>query len=328
MSYNSYMNLTEESKTDDAVTTYLWGYDNRYPVAKVFGKTLTEALATGISQSALTTASSESSVKAELNKLRTLSGALVSTYTYQPMVGMISAKDARGQLITYEYDALNRLVNIKDSNEIVKNFRHNYGLGSAPTTSAQSIFYNAALQQTVTKAGCTSPPDGETLIYVVPYGKYAATNQTDADNMAAADLAANAQTYANMVGRCGWKNAALNQTVYKGNCTYVQGPPVGINYNVPAGKYFSIISQADADAMATAEVTALGQAYANENDICSCMDEGKKYISGTCESGTKINAGSSYENGQWICSYYYLWSDFSTSGYYYTYQSEPCPIDP
>jgi YD repeat-containing protein len=328
MSYDSYMNLTEESKTDDAVTTYLWGYNNRYPVAKVSGKTLSECLATGISQSALTTASSESAIRTELNKLRTLSEALVSTYTYQPMVGMISAKDARGQLITYEYDALNRLVNIKDSNEIVKNFRYNYGLGTAPDTSIKSLYYNAALEQTYTKAGCSLPQYGETIVYKVPYGKYAAISQVDADNLGAADLAANGQLYANLAGSCGWKNAALNQTVYKATCTYEQGPPVGINYNVPFGKYFSLISQADADARATAEVTALGQAYANENDICSCMNEGKKYINGTCETGTKINAGSSYENGQWVCSYYYLWSDSSTSGYYYAYQSEPCPIDP
>lgn len=330
LSYDSHMNLREESKTDDIVTTYFWGYDNRYPVAKVAGKTLSECLATGISESVLTTAANESAVRSELNKLRTMTGALVSTYTYQPMVGMISAKDARGQLVIYEYDALTRLVNIKDSNEIVKNFRYNYGSGTAPTSSAQSLYYNAELQQALTRNNCSVEPYGEAVIYTVPYGKWAATSQSAADALAAADLAANAQAYANVVGQCGWKNAAANQTFYSGICAYEQGPPSPINYNVPFGKYFSTVSQADANAMASAEITMYGQAYANSYGGCSCTDIGYKYINGTCEMGTRVNGGyaATYENGMWRCYYYYVWSDATTSEYYSTLQSEPCEIDP
>lgn len=327
LTYDTFMNLREESKTDDAVTTYFWGYDNRYPVAKITGKTLTESLTSGISQAVLDNPSSESALRTELYKLRFLSGAIVTTFTYKPMIGMISAKDPRGQLLVYEYDQLNRLVHIKDSNEIIKNFRYNYGLGTAPTTSAQSIYYNAATQTTLTKQGC-SPLYGDDVIYKVPYGKYAAISQAAADALAAADITANGQNYANATGQCIYKSALTSQMVYKATCTYEQGPPVGVMYIVPFGKYKSTISQAHANGFATAEITAMGQAYANLNDVCSCIDEGKKYINGNCETGAKINAGSSFENGQWVCSYYYLWSDSSTSGYYYTYQSEPCPIDP
>jgi hypothetical protein len=44
-----------------------------------------------------------------------------------------------------------------------------------------------------------------------------------------------------------------------------------VQYNVPAGKYSSLISQADADAKAQAEITANGQAYANANGTCSIV---------------------------------------------------------
>jgi len=245
-----------------------------------------------------------------------------------PMVGMISAKDPSGKLLGYEYDHLNRLVNIKDGDDIIKNFRYNYGGGTAPTASAQTLFYNAAIQDTYTKTGCSLPQYGEEVVYKVPYGKYAATSQVEADNLAAADLAANGLNYANAVGACGWKNEVLNQTVYKTTCSYEEGPPVGVTYTVPFGKYFSSVSQADANAKATAEVTALGLAYANLHDVCSCLGEGKKYINGVCENGMKLQAGSYYENGQWVCPYYYVWSDSSVSEYYYIYRSEPCPIDP
>lgn len=328
LKYDPYMNLREEKKTDDLVTTYFWGYNSLYPLAKLVGRTYDQSLTSGINQSVLDNPSTETALRTELDKLRLLKEALVTTQTYKPMVGMISAQDASGKRLVYEYDDLNRLVNIKDGDDIIKNFRYNYGSGIAPTASAQTLFYNAAIQGTYVKAGCSLPQYGEEVVYKVPYGKYASTSQPAADVLAAADLAANGQSYANAVGACGWKNAVLNQTVYKANCSYEEGPPIGVTYTVPFGKHFSAVSQADADAKASAEVTALGLAYANLHDVCSCIGEGKKYINGVCENGMKLQAGSYYENGQWVCPYYYVWSDSSVSEYYYIYQSEPCPIDP
>ncbi len=50
-----------------------------------------------------------------LNGLRDdLPGALVSTYTYRPMVGMTSATDAAGRMKTFHYDAVGRLNAVKD----------------------------------------------------------------------------------------------------------------------------------------------------------------------------------------------------------------------
>jgi hypothetical protein len=329
ITYDAFMNLQEESKANDMVTTYFWGYDHRYPVAKVTGKTYSESLTSGISQSVLDNPASENALRTELNKLRTLSGALTSTHTYQPMVGMISATDSRGLMITYEYDVLNRLVNIKNNDEIVKNFRYNYGLGSAPTTSTQTLFYNDAAQASFTRAGCTGTSIGETVIYKVPYGKYAAVSQTAANNMAAADITANGLNYANSVGRCFWNNQAQQSgSLLKNDCSPTQGPPIPFTYTVYAGKYKSFTSQADANAQATAEIAALQQSWINSYGECSCVGDGKKYINGNCESPAPTTIGGYFENGQWTCVYRYFFSDGTSSENYYYYQSDPCPVAP
>jgi len=53
--------------------------------------------------------------------------ASMSTYTYEPLVGMTSAIDDSGKTVYYEYDTFQRLVNIKDQNGfIIKNYDYHY----------------------------------------------------------------------------------------------------------------------------------------------------------------------------------------------------------
>jgi len=44
---------------------------------------------------------------------------------------------------------------------------------------------------------------------------------------------------------------------------------VGFMFGLPAAKYSSTVSQADADAKATVDINSNGQAYANANGTCS-----------------------------------------------------------
>ncbi len=328
MTYDSYMNLKEEIKTDDVPITYFWGYDKIYPVAKVVGKNYSEATGSGITQSVLDNPSSETTMRTELDKLRNLSGAQAITYTFKPMIGVSSETDPRGRTKTFEYDLLNRLEIVKDEGEIVQNYKYNYGLGSVPTISGQTLFYNSATQQDFTKSGCASGTYGDIVTYVVPYGKYASTSQDDANSKASADKSANGQAYANSVGLCRWYNALKHVKVFKNDCAYVQGFGGFVWYDVPVGTFKSAVSQADADAMAQADVTANGQAYANTNATCSCVAEGQRFINGVCETG-QLYHGSSVQqpNGSWQCAYYYTFTDSYVTGYYYYYSSEPCPVD-
>ncbi|MEX6688860.1 DUF5977 domain-containing protein [Danxiaibacter flavus] len=65
-----------------------------------------------------------------------------------------------------------------------------------------------------------------------------------------------------------FKNAALPTIFTRNNCS---GSAVGsaVTYTVPAGKYTSTISQADADAQAEQDANVNGQNYANTNGTCT-----------------------------------------------------------
>jgi YD repeat-containing protein len=255
----------------------------------------------------------------------------MNTVTYEPLIGITSQCDANNHILYYNYDGLSRLVNIKDDDgNIVKNFKYNYGLGATPAASSQTLFYNAGIQRDYTKTGCTNSTYGDVVTYKIPFGKYASSvSQPDANAKAAADTAANGQAYANSVGLCRWYNAYKHVKVFKNNCLPEQGYGGFVWYNIAIGTFKSLISQADADALAQADVTANGQAYANLYATCSCASEGHRFINGVCETGTLYHGSSVQQpDGTWECSYYYVFSDSYVTGFYYYYSSSPCPIDP
>jgi len=56
-----------------------------------------------------------------------LSNAMVTTYTYKPLVGLTSSTDPNGIPTYYEYDAFGRLIIVRDiDNNIVKNYDYHY----------------------------------------------------------------------------------------------------------------------------------------------------------------------------------------------------------
>lgn len=55
------------------------------------------------------------------------SGSQMTTYTYDPLIGMTSSTDAKGMITYYEYDTLGRLTDIKDKDRnVVKHLDYHY----------------------------------------------------------------------------------------------------------------------------------------------------------------------------------------------------------
>ena len=121
--------------------------------------------------------------------------AQMTTYTYRPLTGMTSSTDENGLTTFYEYDAFQRLTNIKDKdNNILKNYSYNYAARQSFTNVAKSGTYTPACA-----TGYTSLP----VTYNVQPGTYSSTiSQDDADQQAQNDVNANGQAYANAHGAC------------------------------------------------------------------------------------------------------------------------------
>ncbi|WP_333576934.1 hypothetical protein [Sphingobacterium sp.] len=127
-------NITSQ-RVGTQLRSYLWGYNGQYPVLEIKNATYAE-VATALTQVAIdnlnssnqTEATMETLIKNASDKLRTnLPGAMVTSYTYKPLVGMTSKTDARGVTEYYKYDGMQRLQAILDHlNYVNKSFDYHY----------------------------------------------------------------------------------------------------------------------------------------------------------------------------------------------------------
>nr|WP_321232928.1 hypothetical protein [uncultured Psychroserpens sp.] len=122
--YDDYGNLLEVSKEDGISISYIWGYNEMYPVAKLIDVTYSEIVTTlgafDLGNGGLTSTQIE-----EL--MDDYPDTQISIYEYDPMVGITKMTDARGYTMTYYYDAFNRLKEIRDhENNILSQNEYNY----------------------------------------------------------------------------------------------------------------------------------------------------------------------------------------------------------
>ncbi len=120
LSYTANGNPKEVMGKDGVVTSYLWGYNDRYPVAKVVNATAVqlEATLTAIELTNIKNGAYDRAAMINaLNKIRTeLPDHMVTTYTYSSLLGtMTSITDPKGETIYYEYDHFGRLLQVKDT---------------------------------------------------------------------------------------------------------------------------------------------------------------------------------------------------------------------
>ncbi|BFP43254.1 hypothetical protein FGF1_40990 [Flavobacteriaceae bacterium GF1] len=140
--YDAQGNPQEVSREDGAHRYYIWGYDGQYPIAKLENFTSADAATVQTLINAAVTASDadndncgnasckEQQLRNALDAIRNHSAsskAMVTTYTYDPLVGITSMTDPKGYTTYYEYDDFNRLKSVKDAgNNLVTDYEYHY----------------------------------------------------------------------------------------------------------------------------------------------------------------------------------------------------------
>lgn len=124
-------NLLEVHKENGPRINYIWSYNKQYPVAEI-RNTDYATIESILGASEIDVFSSTNPDKAAIDKflavLKTkLPEAEVTSYSYDPLIGMRTQTDAKGQITYYEYDEFQRLKNVKDQQgNIIKSNNYNY----------------------------------------------------------------------------------------------------------------------------------------------------------------------------------------------------------
>lgn len=136
-SYDAYGNPINISKDNALNLIYLWSYNGQYPIAEITGMDLSEIepkilnlfkVSNIDALSSLSIPNEQILRNGELQKM--LPNALVTTYTYTPLVGMSSMTNPSGITTYYEYDNAGRLIYEKDNDKnILKKYVYNYHTG-------------------------------------------------------------------------------------------------------------------------------------------------------------------------------------------------------
>jgi YD repeat-containing protein len=281
--YDDKGNILQYTPENGIPISIIWGYNKTQPIAKIENATYDQiasyvnnlqSLSNSDNDNCTTSNCKEQFLRNSLNALRaSLPQCMVSSYTYDPLVGVTSITDAKGISAYYEYDSFGRLKFVKDQDlNVINSYCYNYKGQTIDCSSASSVvYYNAEKSGFFTKNNCgtnTTPSEG--MLYKIEAGKYTSiTSQADADAQALTDLNTNGQNYINSHSSCLtiYKNEFVSGFFTKNNCDIggIAGQQI---FGIGRGEYTSTISQADADAKAQAGLAIRGQAYANEHGYC------------------------------------------------------------
>ncbi|HEX8575982.1 MAG TPA: RHS repeat domain-containing protein [Flavobacterium sp.] len=125
---NTTGNAVELRIENGTFIVYIWGYNKSQPIAKIENANYTDIQTYETNLQNLSNIGTEANLIIALNNLRAnLPNAMVTTYTYKPLVGVSTITDPKGNQITYTYDTLGRLQSVKDKdNKILTENQYHY----------------------------------------------------------------------------------------------------------------------------------------------------------------------------------------------------------
>jgi hypothetical protein len=127
LQYDAFGHPLEVKQEDGMHICYIWGYNQTQPIAKIENATYAQVLPHVANLQTLSNGNNEQNLINALNNLRTLlPNAMITTYTYKPLIGISTVTDSKGDKQTYHYDTFNRLefVKDKDGNILSENKYH------------------------------------------------------------------------------------------------------------------------------------------------------------------------------------------------------------
>jgi hypothetical protein len=212
--------------------------------------------------------------------------AQMTTYTFEPLIGMTSQCDANNKISYYEYDGLGRLKLIRDQDKyIIKQFAYKYQLyaSSDPIWQATGI--------TRCKP-CTQNNNYSTNIL-----------QQQEQNINTSSSATTRWVDIGTSTACGLPDWQSTSTV---RCQVINTHITG----------YQEIQQTDMNPCSGQGTRwVLGNYNTSEchNQCSTCTGDDKKCINGVCETGSKIYYAKKQEGNVWTYWYRYWWSDCSSS---------------
>lgn len=136
--YDNKGNLQQYTTKDGISTVIIWGYNQTQPIAKITGAKLSDIqqfLIGSIVNASDLDASNPSTEPAlitaldDFRKNSNMANYQISTYTYDPLIGVTSITPPSGIREVYLYDTANRLKEIRENSaagKLLKEFKYNY----------------------------------------------------------------------------------------------------------------------------------------------------------------------------------------------------------
>ncbi|MFB3386610.1 DUF5977 domain-containing protein [Flavobacterium sp. LAR06] len=215
--YDDKGNLLQYTTESGMPVSIIWGYNKTQPIAKVENAAYSAIEASVLNLQNLSNADNDNCMPAANCKEELLRKALttlrtsfpqfmISTYTYNPLIGVTSITDSKGIPTYYEYDTSNRLKHIIDKDlNVAQKYCYNYkGQVIDCNILANVVVYSSiARSGSFTRNNCAGGMIASSVTYSQGAGAVTSTiSQADADAKGLTKFNLDGQAYANANGTC------------------------------------------------------------------------------------------------------------------------------